>query len=118
MASGDVNGYVAKIDDQGNLLWQTFLDGGSVNKLFSGIVTSDGFAVFGLTQSNDNNPSAAWVVKLNDDGNVVWSRTYGQPNETALRSGVLAQDGDYVVAGYIDLPNVNNYDFYLIENSP
>ena len=118
LASGDVNGYVAKIDFEGNLLWQTFLDGGSVNKLFSGIATSDGFAVFGLTQSNDNSPSAAWVVKLNGDGNVVWNETYGQPNETALRSGVLAQDGDYVVAGYTDLPNVNNYDFYLLQIQP
>jgi len=117
-ASGNVNGYVAKIDDEGNLLWQTFLGGGSVNKLFSGIATSDGFAVFGLTQLNDNTQSAGWVVKLNGDGNVVWNETYGQPNETALRSGVLAQDGDYVIAGYTDLPSPNNYDFYLIKIHP
>jgi hypothetical protein len=118
LASGYVNGYVAKIDDEGILLWQTFLGGGSVNKLFSGIATSDGFAVFGLTQSNDNNPSAAWVVKLNCAGTVVWNETYGQPNETALRSGVLAQDGDYVIAGYTDLPRVDNYDFYLLKIHP
>jgi hypothetical protein len=118
LASGNVNGYVAKIDDEGNLLWQTFLEGGSVNKLFSGIATSDGFAVFGLTQLNDTAQSAGWVVKLNGDGNVVWNETYGQPNETALRSGVLAQDGDYVIAGYTDLPSVNNYDFCLLKIHP
>jgi hypothetical protein len=118
LVSGGVNGYVAKIDNQGNLLWQTFLGGGSLNKLFSGIATTDGFVVFGLTQSNDNNSSVAWVAKLNGYGNVVWNETYGQPNETALRSGVLAQDGDYVVAGYTDLPNVHNYDFYLLKIHP
>ncbi len=118
LSSGDVNGYVAKIGDEGNLLWQTFLDGGSLNKLFSGIATTDGFAVFGLTQLNDTAQSAGWVVKLNGEGNVVWNETYGQPNETALRSGVLAQDGDYIIAGYTDLPSVNNYDFYLLKIRP
>jgi hypothetical protein len=118
LASGEVNGYVAKISSQGTILWQTLLGSNGVNKLFSGFATTDSFVVFGLTQPNGENQSAAWVSKLDNAGNVVWSQTYGQPNETALRSGVLAQDGAYVLAGYTDLPNANNYDFYLLKIQP
>ncbi len=116
-ASGDVNGYVAKVDNQGALQWKTILGGGTIDKLFSGIATPDGFVVLGLTSSNSNGKSAAWVVKLDASGNVIWNKTYGQSTDSAARSGVLAQDGDYVVAGYTDSKGDGNYDFYLLELS-
>ncbi len=117
MVSGDVNGFVAKIDNQGIIIWRTIIGGENTDKLFSGIITLDGFTVFGLTQSYGNNQSAAWVVKLGNDGNVIWNKTFGETNPTTLRSGVLAQDGDYVLAGYADLPG-DNYDFYLLKVHP
>ena len=115
LASGDVNGYVARIDNQGTLLWKTIIGGEKTDKLFSGIATPDGFAVFGLTYSYVNGQSAAWAVKLDGDGNVIWNKTYGQTAETAARTGVLAQDGNYVIAGYTDTQGNNNYDFYLLK---
>ena len=118
LASGDVNGYVARIDNQGTVLWQTILSGGKTDKLFSGIATQDGFVVFGLTSFYGNGTSAAWVVKLDSSGNVVWNKTYGESADSALRAGVLAQDGDYVAAGYMDSKGDNNYDFYLLKIDP
>ena len=118
MVSGDVNGFVAKIDNQGIIIWKTIIGGEKIDKLFSGIVTLDGFVVFGLTQSYGHNQSAAWVLKLDKDGNVIWNKTFGQTNPTILRSGVLSKDGDYVLAGYTDLPGDNNYDFYLLKVHP
>lgn len=118
LASGDVNGYVARIDNQGTLLWKTIIGGEKTDKLFSGIATQDGFAVFGLTCSYGNGQSAAWVVKLSGDGNVVWSKTYGQSAECAARTGVSVPYGDYVVAGYTDTKDDSNYDFYLLKVDP
>ena len=115
-ASGEVQGYVAKVDNQGALLWKTILGAGKTDKLFSGMATTDGFVVFGLASVSSNGESGAWVVKLDTSGNVVWSKTYGQSTDSALRSGVLAQNGDYVVAGYIAKAD-GNYDFYLLELS-
>jgi len=115
LASGDVNGYVARIDNQGSLLWKTIIGGEKTDKLSSGIATQNGFAVFGLTYSYGNGQSSAWVVKLNGDGNVIWNKTYGQSAECAARTGVLASDGDYVLAGYIDTQGDNNYDFYILK---
>jgi hypothetical protein len=117
MVSGDVNGFVAKIDNQGTIIWKTIIGGEKIDKLFSGIITLDGFTVFGLTQSYGNNQSAAWVIKLDNEGNVIWNKTFGQTNPTTLRSGVLDQDGDYVLTGYTDLPN-DNYDFFLLKVQP
>ena len=114
-STGEVHGYVAKIDTQGNLLWKTILSEGTTDKLFSGIAAPDGFAVFGLTSSNSNGASSAWIVKLNLNGKEVWNKTYGEQADSTLRAGVLSDDGAYVAAGYIDSKGDGNYDFYLLK---
>lgn len=116
-ASGAINGYVARIDDLGNLLWRTILSSAETDKLFSGIAVQDGFVVFGLASSSLNGPSSALAVKLDLDGSELWNKTYGQISESALRSSVLSEDGDYVAAGYMDKGD-SNYDFYLLKIAP
>ena len=116
--NGDINGYVVKIDSQGNQLWNLTLGGAETNKLFSAIATPDGFVLFGLTSSYGNGTSQGWIVKLAADGVLVWSKTYGDAPDTALRSGVLAPDGDYMAAGYTNPAVASNYDFLLLKIDP
>lgn len=113
--SGDVNGYVARIDDDGNLLWEKTLGGKKIDKLFSGVASENGFALFGLTYSYGGSGSAAWIVQLDFNGDVVWNKTFGQSADSAFRAGVLANDGCYVATGYIDTDGSGNYDFYLVK---
>lgn len=116
-ASEDVNGYIAKVDSQGKLIWQRVIGTQRIDKLFSAISTGDSFVTFGLTQSAVNGISSAWVTKLDGDGNVVWNRTYSDLADTAIRSGVLTQDGSLMAAGYTNPQGKGNYDFYLLKIS-
>ena len=120
LPSGGENGYVAEINGLGALMWQTIIDGentNNTNKLFSAIAAPDGFVLLGLT-SNANGDSAAWVVKIDANGNVEWNNTYGNATDTAATSGALAPDGDYMVAGYTNPGGENNYDFLLMQIDP
>ena len=114
-SSGQISGFVARIDYQGDLQWVKNLVEGSTGKLFSGIATPDGFVVFGLSSHNINGKSSIWASKLDLSGNVVWSRTYGGSTDSAVRSGILTQNGDYLLAGYTNSIGDGNYDFYLLE---
>jgi hypothetical protein len=114
-ASDNVNGYVARVDAQGNLIWQTVVGAEEIDKLFSATTTDGGYVVFGLSYSYGNGSSCAWAVKLDENGSVVWNKIYGQTYDTALRNGVLAQDGSILMAGYTDLLGQGNYSFYLID---
>jgi hypothetical protein len=121
LSSGGENGYVAKINSQGALIWQTIIGGentNNTNKLFSAIAAQDGFVLFGLTYSNVSGESDAWVVKLDANGNVVWNKTYGNATDTAATTGVLAPDGDYMVAGYTNPRGESSYDFLLMQIDP
>jgi hypothetical protein len=113
----DIDGWAAKTDYSGDIIWQTSLGGDGVNKLFGGCVVSGGFVVYGSTYSvGSGDVSRAWMVKLDADGATIWERTFGEA-DAALRSGVYAQDGTYVAAGYID-SGEGNYDFYLLDVTP
>lgn len=115
----DVNGYIAKVDSQGNIIWETVVGGGNVDKLFSGVATTDGYMAFGLTFPDGNNgKSAGWVVKLDRNGNEIWSKTFAEDADTTLRAAVNAPDGNLVAAGYCDPEGTGIYDVYLLKITP
>jgi hypothetical protein len=118
LQNGDVNGFVLKIDNNGTPFWNVTLGGEKIDKLFSAIATNDGFVLFGLTYSFGNGESMAWIVKLDLSGNIVWNKTYQGGLETAIRTGVLAPDGNYTAAGYTDPQGQGIYDFWLLKIDP
>ncbi len=111
---GDQNGYAAKVDCEGNLVWETVMGGTEFNKIFGGTTSADVFYLYGLTQPQSD--SDGWIVKLDVDGNVVWDKNYGFGVECALRSGVSSGD-ELVVAGYVDQSGDGNYDFLQMKIS-
>jgi len=118
MPSGGENGYVVKIDSQGALIWRIIVGKENINKIFSAIATQDGFVLFGLTYSNVSGESNAWVIKLDPNGTVVWNKTFGNDADSTATTGVLAPDGNYMVAGYTNVRGANNYDFMLMKIDP
>jgi hypothetical protein len=112
-SSNDVNGYVAKVDAAGAIIWQTVVGGEEIDKLFSGAVVSDGYIVCGLSYSYGGSGEAAWALKLDTNGETVWNTIYVCGTNCALRSAV-ASDGGVVAAGYVDIQD-GNYDFTLLK---
>jgi gliding motility-associated-like protein len=83
--------WVTRLDPQGNLQWQKTL-GGSMTDIAACIqlAPNDGFIVSGFSNSFDGDVSGghggydAWIVRLNNAGNIIWQRSYGgSQNETA-----------------------------------
>jgi hypothetical protein len=115
LADGGIRGLVMKIDDLGTVLWQTILGSNQTDTLYSGFAVPGGFVVVGYTSSNGGAQPQAWAVKVDNDGNQVWSKTYNFAQDTVAKAGVLAPDGGYVVAGYTDPRSEGIYDFLLLK---
>jgi len=119
---GDVSGnhgsadyWVIKIDFNGQLIWQKALGGSATDWGWGGIVTSadDGLVMAGLTYSNDGDVSGShsptntdlngtmdyWVVKLNNDGQLIWQRVLGGSADDRPEGTMATSDGGYIVAG-------------------
>lgn len=100
-ATPTADGWVVRLDRSGNLLWQKSLGGTAVDDLYKIIATPDnGFLCFGTSWSADmdlpgNNGSAdAWIIKLSADGNIEWSRNYGNAAQNSCTSACLMDDGN------------------------
>jgi uncharacterized repeat protein (TIGR01451 family) len=90
--------------------WQKSLGGSKVDRAFSVIRTLDnGYFVAGLSFSNDGQVSGhhgstdssdAWVVKLDNLGNIQWQKSLGGTGTDEFRHVVQAPNGDFLCVGY------------------
>jgi len=142
---GDVTGYhtptfigadvlVIKIDLKGNKIWAKAFGGTTDDNATSMAAVSDGYVVGGYTNSNDGDVSRyhgrqalfydMWVLKLNGDGNIVWSKAFGGTFDEACTSLTKTPDGGFVLAGgasSIDGDVISNHnkadndDFWIVK---
>jgi len=108
------NGWVVKLDRQGNMMWQSCLGGSRDDSFCSIEQTSDGgYIVAGDTLSEDGDvnglhedssgylpKSDCWVVKLDSQGNMMWQKCLGGSSSEGANSIQETKDGNYILAGY------------------
>ncbi len=104
-SNGNVDIWVVKLSNAGELEWQKSL-GGSGWDVGSEIhETSDGFFVCGYVGSNDGDVTGYqglfdfWVLKLSKTGDLLWQKTLGGSDADWGYAGIPSADGGYVVAG-------------------
>jgi hypothetical protein len=109
---GENDLYVFKIDASGTLLWQKLFGGSNAEGTpnFDGkFITSSpdgGCVIAATTGSNDGDVIGnhgyqdIWVIKLNQNGTLVWKTALGGSSEEVANAITSAADGGYVIAGY------------------
>ena len=85
-------------------------------------MTSDqGIDISGKTFSSDgdisNNlgNSDYWIIKINNNGNLLWEKTYGGSNEDDSTNILKMSDSEFVIVGAIESSDGNisyNYGYY------
>lgn len=104
----DNDAWVFKVDGNGTITWDKKY-GGSQTDVFSSIAknTDGSFIVSGATNSNDGDVSGyrggtgydTWVVKIDNNGNKVWQKTFGGTGNDGVSNIVTTSDGGYMLAG-------------------
>lgn len=104
--SSSIDMWVAKLNSDGGTVWTNSFGGGNEDGARSIIQTTDhGYIVAGYTLSNagdgagNHGLSDFLVIKLNSDGDRVWSRTLGGNYTDDAWSVTGTEDGGCVVAG-------------------
>ena len=117
------NGYIIKTDSLGNTQWSKIINTPGVNDYFHQVrQLPDGSYIIGGTKpdlSGTPNGVKAWLLKLNQQGDTVWSKTYnyyGGSKHTYMEDLNLTNDGGFIATGYIinnSLPAKN--DLWLLK---
>jgi len=112
--SGDV--YVVKLDANGNLQWTKTIGGENEDVGTSLIQTSDGgYAIAGYTYSFGAGGLDVYVVKLDANGNLQWTKTIGGENNDWGLSLIQTSDGGYAIAGYTYSFGAGLTDVYVVK---
>lgn len=106
--NGDLDYYIWKMDEKGNLDWQKSFGGSGADLLQSIRLTKDGgFILAGTSDSQKGlhkkdscrGHEDFWIIKLNAKGAEQWQRTIGGSGQELLQSIIPTSDGGYIVGG-------------------
>ncbi|MFN0173077.1 MAG: HYR domain-containing protein [Saprospiraceae bacterium] len=100
--SGNQDALLIRLDASGNAVWQKRFGAGQADIFHSVVATPDGgFLAAGETRSFGAGNADAFLVKVDANGTVVWSRTIGdaEHNDVA-RSVISLTTGGFIVSGY------------------
>jgi hypothetical protein len=108
--------FLVKIDAYGDSVWSRTFGGTLYDEASSVRQTTDGgYIIAGTTQSFGAGGYDVWLVKTDADGEALWTRTFGGPDNDRAFSVQQTSDGGYVVAGHTYSYGAGNSDVYLIK---
>lgn len=116
---GREDGYLVKVNAQGEEIWSQTFGGPGEDRLFSVDQGADGgFVLTGTTrgfgEGNTGNRDA-YLVKTNDSGELVWMQVFGENQDDVGHAVRQTSDGGYLVTGYSKSFGARNYDTWLIK---
>ena len=113
---GKWDAWIIKLDEQGNIDWDNTFGGSEDDCAYAITETKDGGYVFsGYTMSEGNGKEDVLVVKLDDEGNILWNKTFGGIHEDIAKSLVKEENGDFIIAGETKSIGAGKWDAWIIK---
>jgi hypothetical protein len=97
---GPTDGYVVRTDSMGVVMWEHYYGGVNIDVIRSIKLLSDsGFIMAGFTNSYGNGGYDCWVIRIDKNGDTLWTRTIGTSNWDFLYDVTVTYDSGFVFAG-------------------
>ena len=113
--AGDADMLVLKTDANGDLTWSKRFGGAGTEYANACLALDDGYLILGYTTSLGAGSKDVYVVRLDREGNDVWSKTYGGKSWEVGAALCRADDENYYISGFTHSFGVGEEDIYLIK---
>ena len=98
--AGGYDFYLIRTDSIGDTLWTKTYGGWNWERCFSMDITSDnGFVMAGETYSYGAGEKDVWIVKTDEFGDTLWTKTFGGSLDDIAKSIKETFNGDLIVCG-------------------
>lgn len=94
LPDGRMGGWLVRVDDNGAVMWQRSYARGSYAAFLTGVsVDGDSILLGGQTKPTGGKRNSGWVMKVRNNGDIVWQRYYAGDFNYAIRALMPYDDG-------------------------
>lgn len=118
-ATGTKDMLLFKLNAEHEILWQKTY-GGTNNEELNFIlpIENSGYFLLGLTESFGAGSRDVFLIRIDENGNELWSKTYGGSNQEGGNQMVATDDGNFLIFGFTQSFGAGDRDFYLLKINP
>ena len=114
--SGGKDGYISKINGSAKEIWDKAVGGSGDDVFQNGIQLNNGdFILVGWSTSFGNGSDDLLVTKIDNFGNISWTKTYGGSNDDSGFSALETSDGNIIIAGHTKSFGAGSLDVFVIK---
>jgi hypothetical protein len=112
----NIEAWLVKMDPKGNKAWENYFGGTGIDAAYSTQQTVDGgYILAGLTESKGAGAADVWLIKTDEDGNMLWDKVFGGTSKDVAYCVRQTTDGGYIIAATTLSMGDYNGDFWLIK---
>ena len=113
--SGGLDALLIKFDKNGNKIWSKTFGGSGIDKGLSVRQTTDGgYIVCGSKSLSEFGNRDIWLIKTDENGDSLWSKTFGGSSNDEGYSVQQTADGGYIICGETRSFGFGETDIWLI----
>jgi len=113
--AGSYDAWVIKVNSSGEKVWTKTIGGSGDDGSHSINRTTNGnYIIGGYTGSKGMGNEDMYLIKIDDNGNVIWDKTYGGFGTDVGREAIETSDGGYALIGYSNSSPAQYFDVLLI----
>lgn len=114
--TGSLDVWLIKTDPNGDTLWTRTYGGTEPDYANSVQQTSDGgYILTGSTESYGMGRNDVWLLRVDANGDTLWTKTFGKSERDWGNSVRQTSDGGYIITGSIDYSYLGSGDLWLIK---
>jgi len=116
--AGDYDFYLIKTNASGDTLWTKTYGSARDDRAGSILPTTDGgYIVSGFSLPANDSLGDIYMIKINDQGDTLWSRRYEGADSRSGYPAIQTADGGYIISGSTYLYGAGGSDIYLIKTN-
>jgi len=92
------NGWLIKVDENGEEIWNKTYGANGDEVIYSICQTNGGYLLAGITSSFGKGIYDAWLIKVDENGNEIWNKTFDFEGDEFASQVASTEDG-FIMAG-------------------
>lgn len=114
--AGQGDAFLMRFNADGDTIWTRTYGGPMPDGAESLTASADGgFVLAGFTESLGSGMKDAWLLRLDGDGNEIWSKTFGGEEDDIAYGVVATSDGGFALCGSTAQGEFGGQNFYVVK---